>query len=284
MLLVPLKRRQIAVAVPSGATPICGLKAFSPAAERSTATPKEPPEGRVAAWMMLWVPLERCQIAVTVPSGATPICGLRASWPVTERSTAAPKEPPGGRVAAWMMLLVPLERRQIAVAVPSGAYSICGFPAFWPVAERSTAAPKEPPGGRVEAWMMSLVPLKRRQIAVAVPSGATPIWELSALWPAADMSIAGTCQGPCGAAEAVAGTKLKTNRAANETIQAHDHGRIDECDGSGRKPGRDSPARPVVLLKIRRSTVAVTEHSPCELVIRTFCRSEQSGPMPEACP
>ena len=56
-----------------------------------------------ADWMMVLLPLERCQTAVAVPSGANPIWGCSAFWPVSERSTAAPKEPPGGRVLAWMI-------------------------------------------------------------------------------------------------------------------------------------------------------------------------------------
>ena len=45
--------------------------------------------------------------------------------------------------AAWMMSLLPLERRQTAVArLPSADSPICGAEAFCPVAVRSATAPQ----------------------------------------------------------------------------------------------------------------------------------------------
>ncbi len=84
------------------------------------------------------LPSERCQIAVKVPSGPAVIRGLSALLPGAEMLTGGPKSPPGGRVEAWMISLLPLFRRQTAVVVPSGAVAIWGLEAFWPGAERST--------------------------------------------------------------------------------------------------------------------------------------------------
>ena len=188
MTWLPLERRQATVVVPSGAALISGLKALWPVNERSTGAAKAPPGGRVAAWMIWLVPLERCQTVVVVPSGAEATWGLRAVRPVAERSTGTAKAPPGGRVAAWMISLVPLERCHTVVVVPSGAEATWGLKAFRPVAERSTGAAKAPPGGRVAAWIISLVPLERRQTAVVVPSGAVVIWGSKAVWPPTERS------------------------------------------------------------------------------------------------
>ena len=99
---------------------------FAVGSDRSTGAPNEPPGGRVAAWMMRSEMLSRSQTAVAVPSGAAAICGRRAFPPSADRSTGAPNEPPGGRVAAWMMRSEKSEPGQTAVAVPSGAVVICG--------------------------------------------------------------------------------------------------------------------------------------------------------------
>ena len=98
---------------------------------------KLPRGGRVLAWTMVFVPLERYQTTVVVPSGATASCGRYGTWPAVERSTGVLKLPPGGRVLAWTMLLVPLERYQTTVVVPSGATATWGTVAFWPAAVMS---------------------------------------------------------------------------------------------------------------------------------------------------
>ena len=97
-----------------------------------------------ADWMIVLLPSERFQIAVALPSGAIVTCGSEAFWPAADRSIGVPKAAPGGRVAAWMMLLLPFERLQTTVVVPSGAVVSCVSSAFCPVADRSTGVPKTP--------------------------------------------------------------------------------------------------------------------------------------------
>ena len=93
---------------------------------------------RVAACTKVLLPLERGQMMVVVPSGPVATCGLPASWPVVERSIGVLKVVAfAARVAACTMLLLPLERLQVMVVVPSGPVATRGFSASWPRAETS---------------------------------------------------------------------------------------------------------------------------------------------------
>ena len=93
---------------------------------------------RIAACTMVLLPLKRRQVMVVVPSGPVATCGLSASWPVVETSIGVLKVVAfAARVAACTMLLVPFERIQVMVVVPSGPIATCGLPASWPVVETS---------------------------------------------------------------------------------------------------------------------------------------------------
>jgi hypothetical protein len=62
---------------------------------------------------------------VVVPSGPIATCGLPAFWPVVETSIGVLKVVAfAARVAACTMVLLPLERYQVIVVVPSGATAI----------------------------------------------------------------------------------------------------------------------------------------------------------------
>ena len=75
----------------------------------------------VTACTMLLLLLMRCQVMVVVPSGPVATCGLCVSWPVVERSIGVLKVVAfAARVAAYTVSLLPLERLQVTVVVPSG--------------------------------------------------------------------------------------------------------------------------------------------------------------------
>ena len=138
------------------------------------------------------LPLSRVQVMVVVPSGPVATCGLDASWPVVERSIGVLKVVAfAARVAACTMVLLPLERRQVMVVVPSGPVSTCGLSALAPMAERSIGVLKVVAfAARVAACTMSsLLLLGRLQVMVVVPSGPVSTCGLSAFPPVVERSI-----------------------------------------------------------------------------------------------
>ena len=112
----------------------------------------------------------RYQAATANPCGSIAPEGSIDDGPTREMFFDAPQTPDGERIAAWTKYeSAPLKRCQTAIAAPFGFIAICGSPAFWPTAERSSGSCQMPLAtGRDAAWMMSFVPFERCHTAIDV--------------------------------------------------------------------------------------------------------------------
>ncbi len=178
MSLLPLKRDQTAVTVaPSAAAASCGTEALRPAADRSTGVLQLAPVSEVVAdWMMVLVPSERDQTAVTVaPSAAAASCGTDALRPAADSSTGVLQVAPASvLVADWMMVLLPSKRSHTAVSVPPSVDDTTwGLSALRPTRETSTGALQfTPPSALLADCKMLLLPFQRSQTAVTCAPSA----------------------------------------------------------------------------------------------------------------
>src|SRR4249919_752995 len=119
--LLPLKRRQITVALLGESTVMLGHSASSPAAETSTGSDQSPPAGRPALWMIQLLPSKRSQTAVALPCWSTATLMLNALLPAAETSTGSDQSAPAGRSALWTINGPASYRSQTAVALRCGS-------------------------------------------------------------------------------------------------------------------------------------------------------------------
>jgi hypothetical protein len=94
---------------------------------------------------MPFVPFERDQTAIPLPSGASAICGSSASRPTTERSTGVCQSPvAAGRTAPATVQFAPFQRSQTATAFPAPSKAILGTSAYSQAPDKSLGASHVP--------------------------------------------------------------------------------------------------------------------------------------------
>ena len=109
---------------------------------------------------------------------------------------------------------------KVMVVVPPGPVATCGSDACSPVSERLMGVLKVVAfAARVAACTMRLLPSKRIQVMVVVPSGPTATCELYASWPVVERLIGGFgSHGPSGVARAAALVERLVPAASIKTI------------------------------------------------------------------